>query len=324
MTIEPAGNPRDARALRWFSAMAAIIVTLFLTALLGKLAHMVPILCLVALLYAFARPRWQPFGARALGIKPLLGWTLGASLIGVALAAQDAADKQALADAQRIVAVGKVDRSRQTDELALADERVIGVLQRIAPELATQQKSGRWAAGLAKTAADDAAAAAAAKQFTLANGARIAAAVKREKMLKREDLDDRIAIYRELVQLAPADATFKESLSALQMKQDRRNELKEHPERGIELVRYDWRKSGFGAVMMLDATVRNDGSLPLKDFTLFCEHSGPSGTVIDSNTRVVFELIAPGKTRRLRNINMGFIQSQATRSLCEITDAKLS
>ena len=72
---------------------------------------------------------------------------------------------------------------------------------------------------------------------------------------------------------------------------------------------------------MLNLPLRNVAAVALKDFVIRCEHSGPSGTVFDSNTRTVYEIVRPHQTRRIRHINMGFIQSQATRSACGISEA---
>jgi len=45
-----------------------------------------------------------------------------------------------------------------------------------------------------------------------------------------------------------------------------------------------------------------------------------SGTVIDSNTRTIYETVEPKSTKIVKEMNMGFINSQASKSGCEISD----
>jgi hypothetical protein len=83
---------------------------------------------------------------------------------------------------------------------------------------------------------------------------------------------------------------------------------------------YNWYKEGFGNVMIADFTIKNPTQYRFKDFEIKCTHSAPSGTVIDSNTRTVYETVEPKSTKVIKQMNMGFIHSQASRSGCEISD----
>ncbi|QUY35620.1 zinc ribbon domain-containing protein [Acinetobacter junii] len=83
---------------------------------------------------------------------------------------------------------------------------------------------------------------------------------------------------------------------------------------------FEWSKDGFGNVMMIDMTIKNNGKSDIKDFTVVCEHTSNSGTKIDSNKREVFEIIKAGETRTFKEFNMGFIHTQATSSSCGVTD----
>jgi hypothetical protein len=83
---------------------------------------------------------------------------------------------------------------------------------------------------------------------------------------------------------------------------------------------FNWTTGGFGNVMIADFTIKNPTQYRFKDFEIKCRHSAPSGTVIDSNTRTVYEIVEPKSTKVIKQMNMGFIQSQASRSGCKITD----
>jgi len=97
---------------------------------------------------------------------------------------------------------------------------------------------------------------------------------------------------------------------------------KQVAKRGLSLD-FQWQKSGFGSVLLADFTIKNDSNYTVKDIEIRCDHYANSGTKIDSNTRVVYEIIEKHSTKKIKNINMGLIRSQITKSGCGIIDFKL-
>jgi hypothetical protein len=90
----------------------------------------------------------------------------------------------------------------------------------------------------------------------------------------------------------------------------------------VTMTNFNWVKGGFDSVMMLDFTIRNDNDYAVKDFTIKCRHSSPSGTEIDQNSRTVYELIPAHGSRSWQRFNMGFIHSQVFQSSCKVVDYK--
>lgn len=86
---------------------------------------------------------------------------------------------------------------------------------------------------------------------------------------------------------------------------------------------YTWAKSAGGSLMQADFTIRNQGSVDVKDFEITCTHYGPSGTRVDSNTRTIFEVVKAGQARVFKKFDMGFIHSQAVKTNCAIVDLKI-
>lgn len=84
--------------------------------------------------------------------------------------------------------------------------------------------------------------------------------------------------------------------------------------------KFDWGKASDGMVMLANFTFKNNNDFAVKDLTVTCNHHANSGTVIDSNTRTIYEMIKPKATKAVRNFNMGFINSQAASSGCHIAD----
>ncbi len=91
----------------------------------------------------------------------------------------------------------------------------------------------------------------------------------------------------------------------------------------VKLDKWDWHKGGFDSIMMLNATIKNDGSREVKDIEIECTHSSNSGTRIDSNKKVIYELVKAGKSVRIKDFSMGFIHGQAASTNCQITDLVL-
>ena len=95
---------------------------------------------------------------------------------------------------------------------------------------------------------------------------------------------------------------------------------REEAQNNLSLEKFSWYKGGFDSVMMINATIKNNGKRDVKDITIECIHSSNSGTRIDSNKKTVFELVKAGGSKRIKDFSMGFIHSQAASSNCSITD----
>jgi len=91
----------------------------------------------------------------------------------------------------------------------------------------------------------------------------------------------------------------------------------------VEIKNFNWHKGGFDSVMLVDVTFLNKGTRAVKDFELTCQHFSNSDTLIDSNSRVIYEIIPAGKTKTIKNFNMGLIHSQAAKTSCKVTDLVL-
>ncbi len=88
----------------------------------------------------------------------------------------------------------------------------------------------------------------------------------------------------------------------------------------LKLENYRWQKGGFNNIMIAQFTLRNTGKRTLKDVEITCYSYGHSGTQIDRNVRTIYEQIPPGKTKRVRDFNMGLQHTQASSASCEVTD----
>ena len=90
--------------------------------------------------------------------------------------------------------------------------------------------------------------------------------------------------------------------------------------RKIRIENFNWYKGAFDTVMLVDFVLKNDNDFPVKDLTVECVHTAPSGTKIDENTRTIYEVILAHGSKRMSKFNMGFIHTQVERSTCYIKD----
>lgn len=87
----------------------------------------------------------------------------------------------------------------------------------------------------------------------------------------------------------------------------------------IRIGSANYRKEGFGVVMIASFAIYNDNAYPVKDVTVTCRHGTPSGTIIDQSTRTIYEKITAGGYTFINDFNMGFVSPQATTSGCQAT-----
>lgn len=80
--------------------------------------------------------------------------------------------------------------------------------------------------------------------------------------------------------------------------------------------------SSSGGILVVNFTVQNPGAYTVKDLEITCLHAANSGTVIDSNVRTIYEIFNSNShsKKRFPEFNMGFINSQAARTSCKVTD----
>lgn len=160
-----------------------------------------------------------------------------------------------------------------------------------------------------------------AKALEVANKAKIAAKIKEVKALPGTDAEGNARIYGELVTLAPTNTEFIEKREQYNALVAKAAAYEEHPEQALEITRFSWEKGGFGSVQLVHFTVKNSAPFAIKDFTLECKHQGPSGTDMDENTSVVYEVVPANGSKRVGEVNMGIIASQVASSRCNITEA---
>jgi len=147
-------------------------------------------------------------------------------------------------------------------------------------------------------------------------------------------------LYKQLVSYNPENEAYKERLTYYskkviehqKMEQIEKEKIKKaeldeniarsNPEQFLEIVKFSWSKEGFGNVMEANFTIKNTAPIDIKDFEVLCKHSAASGSLIDSNDQIIYDIVKANSTRTFRNVNMGLIHTQVSKSSCQVVSAK--
>jgi hypothetical protein len=156
------------------------------------------------------------------------------------------------------------------------------------------------------------------------NQAKIASLLAVMKTLGDRDYEARLSFWNDIVALAPANAEYARRQQEMADEVARLGYLRENPELGAVVERIRPRKEGFGNVLVIDITLRNDALSHLKDFQISCTTRARSGTIVSNNTRTLYEVVDARSTRTFRKLNMGFINSQSSKTNCVVDGASIA
>lgn len=151
-----------------------------------------------------------------------------------------------------------------------------------------------------------------------ANLARLLAAAKN---LDERDYEGQLAFWDDILPLAPENREYARKRQEVAEKLATLEHLKEHPELGMAVEKVRPRRGGFGTVMLVDFTLRNDSLSDLKDFHITCVGKGRSGSNVDRNSIILYEYVSARRTRTIRDVNMGLINPQVVSTSCTVDDA---
>lgn len=300
--MTPAAIEAEPRLRPWMIGTIGAIIVVPLASI-PSLA-IVPILVLGMVIWTYLQPARLFLGWPLARLRKtfLIIFALGfVQMIGSCMAQRTVdLDKEA----QRIAALGGSDPSAQAQQLAAAEPALLDAIDKHMPGAKKRELDRRAAA------------------TTAANRERVAVLVTEAEGVPDTDRARQIELWSQISELAPANPEYRARHEQLVEARDRAERIRRHPEEGVEVVTFQGRKGGFGATLTLAITLKNHAEVGLKDFKIRCEHRGPSGTVMDSNTRTLYESLAAGQQRRF-TVEMGFIHGQAARTNCKVTDAAL-
>ena len=101
-------------------------------------------------------------------------------------------------------------------------------------------------------------------------------------------------------------------------------ELQAQAVAALQLTEVSWHKGGWNDMMMLNATVQNSGKRDVKDISVVCEHLSSAETKVASDAATIYGPFPAGKSKSIRNFDMGSFHEQPRGTNCSIVGATLA
>lgn len=80
-----------------------------------------------------------------------------------------------------------------------------------------------------------------------------------------------------------------------------------------------WHKEGFANVLVASFTIDNANAFPVNDVEISCDEIDPSGTILGTTSRTIFNVIDPHGSKAVIDFDMGFIDSQTKSTRCLVS-----
>jgi len=89
------------------------------------------------------------------------------------------------------------------------------------------------------------------------------------------------------------------------------------------MVKLDWTSSSTSyGIWKQKFTIANGTNQDIKNITIHCKYFAPSGTLVDTSTITIYEIVKTKSQKTFPYMSVGFIHSQANQSACDIINYK--
>ena len=92
----------------------------------------------------------------------------------------------------------------------------------------------------------------------------------------------------------------------------------------LQMTEVSWHKRGWNDMMLLNATVQNSGKRDVKDIKVVCDHVSDNETKAAGNPATIYGPFPAGKSKSIREFDMGVFHDQTKGANCSIVGATLS
>lgn len=99
-------------------------------------------------------------------------------------------------------------------------------------------------------------------------------------------------------------------------------EMSRNPASRMSVSNFAWKIGGLGSVGLVTPTIENKNTFDVKDVTIECRFVAKSGTELSTAVQTIYDTVKASSKRTFKDVNIGFIHSQAARAGCEVNSAK--
>jgi hypothetical protein len=93
------------------------------------------------------------------------------------------------------------------------------------------------------------------------------------------------------------------------------------PRLGMSVVNVDWRRDGFGLASVVDVSVRNNNSYPVRVDRVSCRFRNTAGET-EEHTQGVFVVVQPRSQKVVREVGLGFVSETSKGLDCRVVQAR--
>jgi hypothetical protein len=93
------------------------------------------------------------------------------------------------------------------------------------------------------------------------------------------------------------------------------------PRTAMNVVKVDWRREGFGLTAVADVSVRNNNVYTVRVDRINCRFRNRDGAT-ENHSQGVYDIIQPRTERLIRNVSLGFVNSDAKGIDCSVVGAR--
>jgi hypothetical protein len=93
------------------------------------------------------------------------------------------------------------------------------------------------------------------------------------------------------------------------------------PRNDMNVVKVDWRREGFGLTSVADVSVRNSNDYAVRLDRISCRFRTKSGAT-EEHTQGVYGVIQPRTEKLIRDVSLGFVDSDAKGIDCSVVGAR--
>jgi hypothetical protein len=97
--------------------------------------------------------------------------------------------------------------------------------------------------------------------------------------------------------------------------------LDSDPRTGMNVVKVDWRREGFGLTAVADVSVRNNNGYTVRVDRINCRFRNKDGA-IENHAQGVYDIVQSRTEKLIRNVSLGFVDSDAKGIDCTVVGAQ--
>ena len=93
------------------------------------------------------------------------------------------------------------------------------------------------------------------------------------------------------------------------------------PRTAMNVVKVGWRREGFGLTSVADVSVRNNNNYAVRVDRISCRFRTKDGAT-ESHAQGVYDIVQPRTERLIRDVSLGFVDSDAKGLDCSVVGAR--